>query len=74
MKITVKLFSTLRRGRFDVSGLELEKGVSVSGLLKLLKIDEREAAIVLINGVHGEMDSVIRADDEVAIFPPTGGG
>jgi len=74
MNVKVKLFATLRPGRFDVSDLELDEGASISELLNLLKIEEKEAAIIFINGIHADKTSIIKPGDEVAIFPPVGGG
>lgn len=74
MKIKVKLFATLRNGRFDVSEFELPEGCSVAAILKQLDIDEDEAAIIFINGVHCEKDSMLKDKDELAVFPPVGGG
>ena len=74
MKTKIKLFATLREGRFDVSDLDLNEGTTISKLLILLKIEKKDAFIIFINGVHGDYDSVIKPGDEVAIFPPIGGG
>ncbi|HPS59413.1 MAG TPA: MoaD/ThiS family protein [Spirochaetota bacterium] len=74
MKAKIKLFATLRTGRFEVSDLDLNDGTTISELLKLLEIGQKEAAIIFINGIHGDYDSVIKTGDEVAIFPPIGGG
>ena len=74
MKARIKLFATLRTGRFEAADLELNDGATISGLLTLLEIGQKEAAIIFINGIHGDYDSVIKNGDEVAIFPPIGGG
>ena len=74
MKAKIKLFATLQKGRFNISELELHDGTSISELIKILKIDEKDAAIIFINGIHGDMNSVIKEGDDVAIFPPIGGG
>lgn len=74
MKIRVKLFATLRNGRFDISEMELDEGSRISRLIKILGIDKKDAAIIFINGVHAELNTVIKEGDDVAIFPPIGGG
>lgn len=74
MDIKVKLFATLRTGRFDISDFKLDEGTTVMEVLKLLKIDEKEAAIIFLNGVHADMDARLSSGDELAIFPPIGGG
>ncbi len=74
MKVKVKLFATLRTGRFEISELEINDTASVHDILKLLDIDEKDAAIIFINGIHGLPGSILSAGDELAIFPPIGGG
>lgn len=74
MKAKIKLFATLRTGRFDEFLLDLEEQTTISDLLMMLKIEKKEAAIIFINGIHGDYDSVIKNGDEVAVFPPIGGG
>ncbi|HQO41003.1 MAG TPA: MoaD/ThiS family protein [Spirochaetota bacterium] len=74
MKATVKLFASLRTGRFDLSEIELVNGSSITDLLELLQIEQKEAAIIFINGVHAEYTSNIKECDQIAIFPPIGGG
>ena len=74
MNIKVKLFATLRAGRFEISDFKLDEGATVRDVLKLLEIDEKEAAIIFINGVHADMAAMLKSGDELAIFPPIGGG
>ncbi len=74
MKVKVKLFATLRNGRFDISNMELDDGTTISKLIGQLGIEEKDAAIIFINGIHGELNSFIKEDDDIAIFPPIGGG
>ena len=74
MNVKVKLFATLRNGRFDISEMELINGTTILALVEMLGIDKKDAAIIFINGVHAELDTVIKEGDDVAIFPPVGGG
>ena len=74
MKARIKLFATLQKGRFNISDLELEEGTTVFDIIRMLNIDEKDAAIIFINGIHGGLDSVIKEGDDVAVFPPIGGG
>jgi len=73
MKVKVKLFATLRNSRFDVRDMELPDGCKIVDLINLLEIDQKDAAIIFINGVHGDFDSLLKEHDEVSIFPPVGG-
>ena len=74
MKAKIKLFATLRNGRFDISEMDLTEGTSIQDLIDHLGIEKKDAAILFINGVHAELNSVINEGDDVAIFTPVGGG
>jgi sulfur-carrier protein len=74
MTITVKLFATLRHGRFDQSVIEGGEDMMVRHVVALLNIPEKEAAILFINSRHAELDTVLHEGDTLAIFPPVGGG
>ncbi|HOP30475.1 MAG TPA: MoaD/ThiS family protein [Spirochaetota bacterium] len=74
MKAKIKLFATLRNGRFDISEMSFTEGTTILNVVEQLGIDKKDAAILFINGVHAELDSIINEGDDVAIFPPVGGG
>ncbi len=74
MKITVKLFATLRRDRFDISDIEYGDGDTVLRVLESLSISPEEAPIIFINGRHAMPDSALKDGDTLAVFPPIGGG
>lgn len=76
MKVTVKLFATLRQGRFKSGEFEYPEGTTVGEVLDKLMISrkEMEIGIMFINGKHAEFDTLIKPGDEVAIFPPVAGG
>lgn len=74
MKVTVKLFASLRMDRFAVAERDYEDGATVGHVLLSLHIPEGEAAIIFINGRHAEADSLLKEGDLLAIFPPVGGG
>jgi sulfur-carrier protein len=74
MKITVKLFATLRRGRFDRKTMECDDGVVIHDLVKMFEIPEKEAAIIFVNSRLAEFNTVLKEGDTLAIFPPVGGG
>lgn len=74
MKITVKLFATLREGRGKILEKEYPEGTSIKDILKDLKIAEEEVAILLKNGISSKMEVVPSDGDYLSIFPPVGGG
>lgn len=74
VKVTVKLFASLRKDRFAVDDFDYQEGVTVGHILASLNISEEEAAIIFINARHGGPDSPLKEGDLLAIFPPVGGG
>jgi molybdopterin converting factor small subunit len=74
MDIKVRLFATLRDGRGKELMLKLDEKPNVEMVLKELEIDERDVAILLINGRDGAMDRILTEGDVVSLFPPVGGG
>ncbi len=74
MKLTVKLFATLRHGRFDQRVLEGDEGMVVRHVVAVLNIPEKDAAIIFVNSRHADFGTVLKEGDTLAIFPPVGGG
>ncbi len=74
MHITVKLFATLRRGRFDREILDCPGSTKVLDIVTRLAIPEKQAAIIFINSRHGGLDTELHEGDTLALFPPVGGG
>jgi sulfur carrier protein ThiS len=79
MEIEVKLFATLRdylpagSGRFSCK-MEIHGSTRVKEILSTLKIPEEIPKIILINGIHGKNDQILKEGDVVSIFPPVAGG
>jgi len=84
VKVQVRLFANLRdklpdavRGRAD---LDLPDDCNLQELLDRLEIHEKQAQMVLVNGVQasrerGTRESLVLLEgDDVAIFPPVAGG
>lgn len=74
MTVTIKLFATLREGRFDETSVEVPFGVPVATVIEKLAIRPDEAAIVFVNGRHADPQQALAPGDVVSIFPPIGGG
>lgn len=74
MKVKVKLFATLRQDRFSEQDFEFSEGSDVDSVLKMLNLERDDVPIIFINGRHADFNSVIKEKDEVALFPPVGGG
>jgi molybdopterin converting factor small subunit len=74
VKITVRLFATLRINNEKEMLMDLPEGATPKDIIERLNILEKDAAIILINGRGGKIDTVIAQNDTVSIFPPVGGG
>jgi sulfur carrier protein len=79
MEIEVKLFATLRdylpkgSSRFSCK-MGIDSSTRVQDILLRLKIPEKIPKIILINGVHGKKEQVLKEGDVLSIFPPVAGG
>ena len=74
MRVIVKLFATLREGRFSVETLDLEPGATVANIVRRLNISDKEAALIFRNGRHTDLSAELADGDTLSIFPPIGGG
>jgi len=75
--IDVRLFATLpMRSRTGNKELRLEPlpGLTVRRVVEGEGLDLSEVHIVMINGLHGTIDSELSDGDRVGLFPPVGGG
>lgn len=74
MRVTVKLFATFRKDRFDVDVREVPPGTTVSRVVREAHLPEKEIGIVLVNSRHADLSRELADGDTVAIFPLVGGG
>ena len=74
MKVTIKLFATLRDGRGKILEKVYLEGTTIRDIIKDLNIEEKDVAILLKNGINSKMDIVPSDGDYLSIFPPVGGG
>lgn len=74
MKVTLKLFATLRDYGEKYEELELKEGTTLEGLVSMKKIPIDMPMIRLINGEFAEFSQVLKDGDVVALFPPIAGG
>jgi len=79
LQIRVTLFATLTKftpGK--ESGvplvLEIAEGSTLSDLIGLLNIPEKEVKLTFVNGRFQEAEYKFKDNDQVGIFPPIGGG
>jgi len=74
MRITVRLFATLSRGRPGEEALEVDQDATVLQVMKRLGVPEGEVVLIFVNGRHAKPDLHLTEGDEVALVPPIGGG
>ena len=79
MRITVRLYATLRRFRPDVvpgSGLTLDvdPDTTVGKVVELLGIPEKAPLVAMVNNGVCKLDHVLAEGDKLALFPPVAGG
>ncbi len=79
MEIEVKLFATLRdylpqeSDRFSCK-MKVDEGTRVQDVLTRLKIPGEMPKIILVNGIHGKKEQVLKEGDVLSVFPPVAGG
>ncbi len=74
MKVKVKLFATLREGRFDIEDHEYSSGTTIQQIVHQLDIPEEKVSIIFVNGRHADLTHILSNEDTLALFPPVGGG
>ncbi|MFO8058562.1 MAG: MoaD/ThiS family protein [bacterium] len=79
MKVTVKLFASLREhlpegSRDGACELSLPEGDTVKGALSRLGVPEDIKLVLLLNSRHAGYDTVLSEGDVLSVFPPIAGG
>lgn len=74
MVVKVKLFATLRENREKIMILDVEEKTTPRDIILSLDIEIKDVAIIMINGRGASYDSPLVESDELALFPPVGGG
>jgi sulfur-carrier protein len=79
MPLQVFLAATLRKylpGYDAATGLSMEvpEGAVVRDVARNVGVPEEEIRIIMVNGIGAKLDTVLKGDERVALFPPVGGG
>jgi len=74
MEVNVRLFATLREGRFREQKVEVKDNIRVLDIINQYDIPLEDVAICLVNGRDAEREQALKNGDTVSIFPPVGGG
>ena len=70
----VRLFASLRVGRFTEKEWDYVEGITIDRVLEELTIDRKDVGIVLVNSRHVQTDYKLKEEDTLSIFPLIGGG
>ena len=79
MRVTVKLYATLRRYKPEIpsgAGLSLDvpSGTTVSQIVEQLAIPDGVALVAMVNDKVQKLDYVLADGDTLSLFPPVAGG
>lgn len=74
MKITLKLFATLRDYGENISEIEIPLNAIPSDVVEQLNIPKEEVSIIMINNRRLTQEVPLHEGDVLALFPPVGGG
>jgi molybdopterin converting factor small subunit len=73
--IDLRLFATLASLTPDnAARYPIAPGMPVEVLLGQLQIPLRDAKLIFINGIKGDLKTPLHGGERVGIFPPVGGG
>jgi molybdopterin converting factor small subunit len=74
MKITVKLFATFRKDRFEIEERTYPEGTTVGEIVSELQLPRTQLGILLVSSRHVDLERVLVDGETLAIFPLVGGG
>jgi len=74
MEVEVRLFATLRLGRFKRRTMNLPAGACLRDALREADVPAEAVALPLVNGRYSRLDDPLAAGDVVSLFPAVGGG
>lgn len=74
MQITIKLYATLRIGRFAEAARQYPQGARIADVVSQLHIPVREIGMIMLNNRHADPGQELDDGDNLSIFPPEGGG
>jgi sulfur carrier protein len=74
MKITIKLFATLRDFGPEIQEMSVSENSTIEKVVKSLNLPEEIPLLTIVNGVHTDPKEMLKGGDVLALFPPVGGG
>lgn len=73
MHVTVKLYASFSIGRFDTEVRNYPDGATIAFIAEALGLPTSNI-IILRNGIHAPVDSVLQEGDTVSLLPLLDGG
>lgn len=73
--VTLKLYASLQA--FAPAGgdtVTVLPGTTIQDLLRRIGLPEDQARLIFVDGVRGELQTILSGGERVGIFPPVGGG
>jgi sulfur carrier protein ThiS len=74
MDINVKLVGLFQTGRFKQSKRDYPSTTNVQDIIDDLNLPQQHFGIVLINGVHADVDTLLTEGDHLVLMPVIDGG
>ena len=74
MKITVKLFATLRDFGPEIQEMNVPENSTIEKVVNYLNLPAEIPLLKIVNGVHTDPQEMLKEGDVLALFPPVGGG
>lgn len=72
--VTVKLHGVFRIDRFKEERAEYPPGTTVQDIVQQLRLPDHILGIVLVNDVHGDIDTQLNDGDTLTLLPILDGG
>ena len=74
MDISIKLVGLFQTGRFKQSNCDYPSTTNVQDVIDDLDLPQQHFGIVLINGVHADVDTLLTEGDHLVLMPVIDGG
>jgi molybdopterin converting factor small subunit len=73
--IQLKLFANLSKyAPSQGEVLPIEPGQSIREILDAIGLPREKAKLIFVNGIKGDLDTVLNGGERVGLFPPVAGG
>lgn len=73
--IQLKMFANLSKYTpSEGERLTIEPGQSIREILDTIGMPQEKAKLIFVNGIKGDLDTVLSGGERVGLFPPVAGG